>query len=60
MGLLQRFFGRKSDHEAWLADHPGKDSKPAPPMAISADEEQRTRSQMEGELTDQRNRREER
>lgn len=58
MGLLQRILGRKPDHDAWLAKHPGKDSKPAPPMGVSQAEQDRMRGQMEGDIAEQRSRRE--
>jgi hypothetical protein len=60
MSFLQRLFRRKPSHEEWLAAHPGKGSSKAPPPLVDAAEEQRVRSQMEGELDEQRARRDQR
>ena len=57
MSIFQRLFGRKPDHDAWLATHPGKESKPAPAATIDPEEEKRTRELMEGEMAAQRDQR---
>lgn len=58
MGILQRLMGRKPNHEEWLATHPGKESTKAPPPSIDVNEQDRMRTQMEGEMNEQRSRRE--
>jgi hypothetical protein len=58
MGLIQRFFRPKPDHEAWLTNHPGKDSKASPPPELDPAQEAHTREQMESELARQRAQRE--
>ncbi len=57
MTFLQRLFHRKPSHEEWLAAHPGKGTTKAPPASIGEAEQQRMRAQMEGELDQQRARR---
>ena len=57
MGIFDRFFKRKNDHEKWLEDHPGKGKVTMDAPAISADDEANTRSRMEEELAEQRARR---
>lgn len=58
MGILDRLLRRKPDHEAWLRAHPGKSSVNMDAPGISAADEAATRSRMEGELSEQRSRRE--
>jgi hypothetical protein len=58
MGFLKRLLGREKDHEQWLAEHPGKESKKAEPLAVDEDEQARARSHMEQELTEAREKRE--
>jgi hypothetical protein len=60
MTFLQRLFRRKPTHAEWLAAHPGKESTKAASPSIDAEEQQRMRTQMEGELDQQRATREDR
>lgn len=58
MGILDRLMRRKTDHETWLANHPGKGRITMDAPGISASEEAATRDRMERELSEQRNQRE--
>ena len=56
MSLLDKVLRRDPDraHRDWLAAHPGKESTNSPPPEVDLVEQQRMRSQMEGELDAQR------
>jgi urease accessory protein UreF len=59
MKLLERLFKREPDHEQWLAQHPGKDSRthiPVVSAAVMQESAARTRQLMEAELEAQRSR----
>ncbi|MGE3075964.1 MAG: hypothetical protein AB7N24_08765 [Dehalococcoidia bacterium] len=58
MGILDKLLRRKPSHEQWLEDHPGKGRVTMDAPAISAADEAATRSRMETELSEQRNKRE--
>jgi hypothetical protein len=59
MGWFKKLLGREGekDHQKWLATHPGKDSTGGEAPSVSAEEEQRTRAQMEGEMEQSRSKR---
>src|SRR5438270_902638 len=56
MSLLDRVLRRDPDqaHRDWLAAHPGKDAPKSAPPEVDLVEQQRMRTQMEGELDAQR------
>lgn len=57
MGILDKLFRRKDNHEEWLAKNPGKGKVTMEAPGVSAEDEAATRSRMEGELDAQRTRR---
>jgi hypothetical protein len=57
MGFLRRLLGRERDHDKWLADHPGKDSKKSAPLAVDEEEQARVREHMEQDLQEARDER---
>lgn len=57
MGILDKLLRRKPDHDQWLANHPGKGKVTMDAPTISASDEAATRSRMEAELSEQRNKR---
>ena len=57
MGWLKRLLGREQDHAKWLAAHPGKEPGKSAPPIVSAEEDGRTRANMEHELDEQRSKR---
>lgn len=58
MGILDKILRRKTDHDQWLKDHPGKGKVTMDAPSISAADEAATRSRMEEELSQQRTKRE--
>jgi len=54
MGWFKKLIHRQDTHEEWLAKHPGKESSKSLPPVSSDDEQQATRSRMEGEMDTQR------
>ena len=59
MGFLNRVLRRGNGHEKWLEANPGKQPMGSAAPATSADEQQRIRDTMEGELGEQRAKRDE-
>ena len=53
MGWLKKLLGREHTHDEWLAKHPGKESKNAPPPAVSESDQADTRARMEREMAEQ-------
>ncbi len=57
MQWLKKLIGKGQTHEEWLAEHPGKDSKSSPPPPVDEEQEARNRANMEAELDEARERR---
>ena len=56
--MIKKLLGKEKSHEQWLEENPSKHTTTTgAPALVTPEEEARVREKMEGELTDQRTKR---